>query len=78
MKQHRSKIVATLSSMNSKQANWNWNKECQKVFDSIKKLVSRETMLSYPNFNEPFKIYDDASKLQLGSLIIQKYKLIAF
>ena len=48
------------------------------VFDAIKTLVSRETLLSYPNFNQPFQIHMDASKPQLESLITQKDKPIAF
>ena len=64
--------------MASKQAQWNWSKEGQKAFDTIRYLVSRETLLSYPNFNEPFEIHTDASKLQLGSAISQKGKPIAF
>ena len=64
--------------MTSKQAKWNWNMECQKAFDTVKKLVSRETLLSYPNSNEPFEIHADASKLHLGSVISQKGKPIAF
>ena len=78
MWQHRSEILTPLSSMTSKQAKKKWNKECQKAFDTIKNLVSRETLLSYPNFNKPFKIYTDASKLQLGSVISQKGEPIAF
>ena len=53
---HWSEVITSLSSMNFKQAKWNWSKECQKVFDAIEKLVSRETLLSYPSFNEPFEI----------------------
>ena len=48
------------------------------AFDTIKKLVSKETLLSYPYFNEPYVIYTDASKLQLGAVISQDDKLIAF
>ena len=40
--------------------------------------MARETLLAYPNFNEPFHIYTDASKLQLGSVIVQRDKPIAF
>ena len=64
--------------MTSKQAKWNWSKECQKSFDTIKKLVSRDTLLSYPNFKKPFENHTDASKLQLGSVISHKGKPIAF
>ena len=46
--------------MTSKQAKWNWSfKEYQKVFDTIKKLVTREILLSYPNFNGPFEIHTE-------------------
>ena len=64
--------------MTSEQVKWNWSRECQKEFDRIKKLVSKETLLSYPNFNELFETHTDASKLQLGPVIIQYGKLIAF
>ena len=49
--------------MTSKQAKWNWRKEYQNAFDTIKKLVSRDTLQSYPNYNKPFVIHMDASKL---------------
>ena len=35
------------------------------------------TLLTYPGFNEKFKINTDASALQLGAVIIQKGKPIA-
>ena len=54
MWKHISGILTPLSSMTSKQAKWNWSKECRNTFDTNKKLVSKETLLSYPNFNKPF------------------------
>ena len=78
MWQYKSKILTPLSSTTSKQAKWNWSKECRKVFNAIKKLIFRETLLSYPNFNESFEIHMDASKLHLGSVISQKCKPGAF
>ena len=63
--------------MTSKQAKWNWSLEYQKEFDTDENLVSRETLLSYPNFNEPFETHTDACKVQLGSVISQKGKPIA-
>ena len=78
MWQHRSKILTPLLNMTSKQAQWNWSKEYQKAYDKIKKLVSRETLLFYPNVNKQFEIYINTSKLQQGSVIGQNGKLIAF
>ena len=35
-------------------------------------------MLDYPEFNAPFEIHTDASRLQIGAVIYQKAKPIAF
>ena len=41
-------------------------------------MIGREVLLGYPDFNAPFEIHTDASKLQLGAVISQKGKPIAF
>ena len=70
------KIIIPLSSMTSKEAKWNRSKECQKAFDTIKNLVSMQTLLSCANLNKPFEIHTYASKLLLRPLINQKGKPI--
>ena len=40
-----------------------------KVFDAIKRVIGREVLLAYPDFNALFEIHTDASKLQLGAVI---------
>ena len=50
----------------------------QKAYDTIKKLVSRETLLSYPNFNKHFVSHTVVSKLQLWAVISQDDKPVAF
>ena len=40
--------------------------------------MARETLLAFPDFNKPFEIHTDASKLQLGGIISQEGKPIAF
>ena len=68
MWKHRSNILTPLSSMTFKQAKWNWSLKWQKIFDTIKKKLSRETLLSFPNYNKPFVIHTHASKLRLGAV----------
>ena len=44
----------------------------------MKRIMAREVILAYPDFNEDFEIHTDASKTQLGAVISQKGKPIAF
>ena len=40
--------------------------------------MARDTLLTYPDSNENFKIHTDASNLKLGAIILKKGKSIAF
>ena len=41
-------------------------------------MIGREVLLDYLDFNAPFEINNDASKLQIGAVISQKGKPVAF
>jgi len=74
----RSHLLAPLTALTSAKVKWNWTKEHQLAFDEMKQVMTRETLLAYPNFSEPFDIHTDASLLQLGACISQNRKPIAF
>jgi hypothetical protein len=44
----------------------------------MKALIAKETILAYPDFTKKFTIHADASDLQLGSVIMQEGKPLAF
>jgi hypothetical protein len=50
----------------------------QQAFDSLKTTIARDVVLAYPDFNEVFEIYTDASTRQLGAVIVQNNRPIAF
>ena len=75
---HWSETLAPLSELTSKEAKWDWTDVHEKSFQTMKKIVSRETLLAYPNFNEPFEVHMDASAYQLEAIISQKGRPIAF
>jgi hypothetical protein len=64
--------------MTSKNVKFNWMNEHQKAFENIKKIICREVMLTFPDFSKPFHIYTDANDKQLGAVITQDEKPIAF
>jgi hypothetical protein len=44
----------------------------------LKKTIAKEVVLAYPDFAKPFDIYTDASTKQLGAVITQDNRPIAF
>ena len=50
-----------------------WTPKLEKAFNDIKKMVCKETLLTYPDWSKPFIIHTDASDYQLGAVISQKY-----
>ena len=74
----RSHYLAPLAALTSKKQKWKWTPECQKAFDDVKQAISRDVMLAYPDFTKPFVIHTDASHYQLGAVISQDGKPIAF
>ena len=74
----RSDVLAPLAALTSKSTPWKWTEQHNKAFETMKQIVSKETLLTYPNFAIPFEIYTDASKTQLGAVICQDNRPIAF
>ena len=62
----------------TKKNPWYWNESHQKAFDEIKKILARDVMLAYPDFSIPFEVYTDASTRQLGAVIVQNNRPIAY
>jgi hypothetical protein len=57
---------------------WWWDPIYQQAFDNIKAAIAKETVLACPDFLKPFEIYTDASAAQLGAVIAQDNRPIAF
>ena len=74
----RSHILASLTGLVSPKAKWHWGKEQQDSFDELKKVISRETLLAFPDFSKTFHVYTDSSAYQLGAVIMQEGKPLAF
>jgi hypothetical protein len=78
MWKRHSHLIAPLTEIVSPTLKFLWTKECQKSFDDIKKVISKETLLAYPDFNKEFHVYTDASDYQLGAVITQDDQPLAF
>ena len=62
----------------TKEKPFHWDLSHQAAFDSIKTIIARDVALAYPNFEEEFEIYIDASTRQLGAVIVQRNRPMRF
>jgi hypothetical protein len=71
-----------LTSLTSGKVKSEWHSSHQQAFDKIKKVIGTElhVLLCYSDCNKPviFHLYTDASDHQLGAVIMQDKKPIAF
>ena len=87
----RSKLLAPLTSLvgvcgptkvtkakKTKKRAWHWDMVHQIAFDNVKTTIARDVVLAYPDYSKEFEIYTDALSKQLGAVITQGNKPIAF
>jgi hypothetical protein len=78
MWKHRLHVLAPLASLTSVNVPWKWGEERSKAFLEAKKILSKEALLAFPAFDEPFIMHADASHRQLGGVISQDNHPVAF
>lgn len=67
----RSHHLAPLTQIVGKKSKFQWKEPQQRAFDQLKTIISEETMLLFPNFQQEFIIHTDVSDYQLGGAISQ-------
>ena len=74
----RSHLLQPLTAPTSKKVQFKWTVVEQKAFDKIKWIVVRDRLFIYADFHKCFDIHTDAIEFQLGSVISEDGKPIAF
>ncbi len=62
----------------TKKVAWHWDEVHQRAFNHIKATITEDVVLAYPDYSKVFEIYTDASSKQLGAVITQDSRPIAF
>jgi len=78
MWKRRSHLLAPMAAMAGANTPFNWTDECQRSFTELKRIISKEVLLTFPDYTKPFQLYTDASDLQLGAVLMQGDKTLAF
>ena len=57
---------------------FNWTKEYQNVFDGMKAIVTQDALIAYPKYGERFDVHTDTSDFQIGRVVSQNGKPVAY
>lgn len=66
-----SKMVAPLTALSKKGAEWQWTETQQQALDGVKAALSSPPILAHPDYSRPFTVYSDFSKNGLGAILAQ-------
>ena len=78
MWKRRSHVLSPLTALLSTKSKFVWTPQCQQSFQELKKIITDEVMLSFPDYSQPFDLHTDASTYLLGAVLSQNNKPIAF
>ncbi|KAA3466710.1 reverse transcriptase [Gossypium australe] len=64
------KIITSLIDLLNKGKVWDWNEQCQKAFDQVKQVMTKEPMLALPDYTKLYEVFliefDFSMKYKLG------------
>ena len=66
-------IARPLNALTRKDVEFEWTEICQKFFDLLKAMVSKEPILVYPDSSIPYVLFTDASKYAWSCVLTQEF-----
>ncbi|KAL0541486.1 hypothetical protein IC582_021531 [Cucumis melo] len=72
-----SKRASLLTELLKKDVHWNWDPECQAVFDGLKQAMMEGPLLGIVDVTKPFEVETDASNYALEGVLLQNGHPIA-
>jgi hypothetical protein len=65
-------LAEPLTKLTRKGQTYSWGTEQQKAFDALKKTLTSDNIMAFPDSHLPYKLYTDASGYALGSILTQE------
>ena len=73
-----SKVAQPMTKLLQKDARFDWSPACEEAFQALKKFLTTAPILAQPDIDRPFDVYCDASKTELGCVLMRDRRVIAY
>ncbi|GKA59718.1 putative reverse transcriptase domain-containing protein [Tanacetum coccineum] len=73
-----SKIAKSLTILTQKSKTFDWGEKQELAFQTLKDTLCNAPVLALPDGPEDFVVYCDASRIELGCMLMQRGKVIAY
>jgi hypothetical protein len=73
-----SKIAKPMTELLKKEVKFHWDDKCEEAFRTLRKLLTTAPVLAQPDSTQPFDVYCDASGTELGCVLMQNNRVIAY
>jgi len=67
-------IITPMEKLLKKEVKFQWNEDCQKGLDTLKKKLMTVPILIFPYWNKEFHVHVYASSIELGTILSQQGK----
>ena len=64
--------------MTRKGVKFEWTDKCEESFQTLKEKLTSTLVLTFPEGNEGFEVYNDASRQGLGCVLMQHKRVVAY
>ena len=73
-----SKIAKPMTELLKKDTKFKWTEDCEASFLELKKHLTTAPVLTLPDIRKDLQVYCDASRLGLGSVLMQDGRVILY
>jgi hypothetical protein len=73
-----SRIAKPITELLKKGVKFSWDQKCEDAFHTLRAHLTTAPVLAQPDVSKPFDIYCDASGIELGCVLMQDNRVIAY